>query len=279
LVPMMSSSNRNDRPITADIGWRVSRLRLRRGMSQNEIAQRTGKHTSFISRVERPDARRGVPKRETIEAILHALEASPEERAAVFQVEPPPPSSEEIEREVAAVKAQYDNSDLLISLLDARWFLWYRSPRFRAVLGLTAEEYERSNGEHALLQIIDPSSPMYSRYPDSERLRAFSLRAAAFQLRFAEHQFDSWYLELEQRITRFPKIEPIWHSLPVTPAFVDAQDVPMQHPNGTRLNFRIQLRQMYDAPRYTLLEVGPDDELTAAAIDRLARLERGGGAR
>jgi transcriptional regulator with XRE-family HTH domain len=261
--------------MTADIGWRVSRLRLRRGLSQNEIARRTGKHTSFISRVERPEARQGVPKRETIEAILDALDATPEERTAVFQVETPAPSREEIAREVEAVKAQYENSDVMVLLLDARWFLWYRSRRFRRALALTDEEYKRTNGEHVLLHIIDPSSPMYSRYPDSERLRAFSLRAAAFQLRFAEHQFDSWYLELERQITRFPHIEPIWHSLPVKPEFADVQEVPMQHPDGTRLNFRVQLRQMYDAPRYTLLEVTPTDQETASTVERLAGPEVG----
>jgi transcriptional regulator with XRE-family HTH domain len=271
----MSSYAREVRPYTADIGWRVSRLRMRRGLSQNEIARRTGKHTSFISRVERPEARQGVPKRETIEAILDVLDATPEERAAVFQVETPPHPHEEIERAVARVKAQYEDSAHMVVLLDARWFIWYRSPRFRRALGLTDAEYERTNGEHVLIHIVDPASPMYSRYPDSERLRAFSLRAAAFKMRFAEHQFDSWYLDLEHRLAHYPHVEQIWHALPVTPVFADVQEVPLQHPDGTRLNVSIQLRQMYDAPRFTLLDVNPADVETAAAVERFAR--RGAG--
>ena len=255
--------------MTADIGWRVSRLRLRHGLSQNEVARRTGKHTSFISRVERPESRQGVPKRDTIEAILDALEATPEERAAVFQVETPAPTRLEIERRVDVARARYEHSESMVVLLDARWFRWYMSAPCRRLMGLTDEEDQKSLGEHVLLSLVDPSSPLYSRLPDSERARAFSLRAAAFQLRFAEHQFDSWYLDLEERISRFPYAEQLWYSLPVKPAFADRQDMPMQHPDGTVLNISVQQRQMYDAPRFTLLELTPADEATAQAIRRL----------
>jgi transcriptional regulator with XRE-family HTH domain len=239
-------------------------------LSQNEVARRTGKHTSFISRVERPEARSGVPKRETVEAILDAIEATPEERAAVFQIELPAPTPEDIARHVETVKAQYDDSDLMVLLLDTRWVVRYRSPRYRQILDLSDEEYERTIGEHVLISVVDPSSPLYARYPDDVRLRAFSMRAAIFKLRFAEHQFDSWYLDIEERIRRFPGAEAVWHSLPVRPAFVDSQEATLLHPNGTRLNMNVQLRQMYDAPTFALLEITPADPQARAEVDRLA---------
>jgi transcriptional regulator with XRE-family HTH domain len=266
----MSSNNREIRPYTADTGWRAGRLRLRHGLSQNEVARRTGKHTSFISRIERPGARRGVPKRETIEAILDAIGVTPEERAAVFQIEAPPQSPDEIAREVEAVKSRFEDTDTMVVLLDDRWVRWYVSKPYRRVLGLTDEEYEATNGEHILMGLINPASPMYLRYPDNaERLRAFSLRAAIFKLRFAEHQFDSWYLELESRMSRYPYAEAIWHTLPVIPAYADYQDIIQMHPDGTLLHIHYQVRQMYAAPRFTLMEVTPSDKETASAMKRL----------
>jgi transcriptional regulator with XRE-family HTH domain len=256
--------------MTADIGWRVSRLRKLRGLSQSEVAQRTGKHTSFISRVERPAARLGVPKRDTIEAILDAIEATPEERAAVFRIETSAPTAEEIEYRAGMVKAQYDESDLMVLLLDGRWVRRYMNPRFRGAIGLTHEEYKRTLGQNVLIDMLDPAAPMYSAYPETERLRAFSMRAAIFKLRFAEHRFDSWYLDLEDQIKRYPSAEAVWHSLPVKPAFTDRQEVTLRHRDGTLLHVVVQLRQMYDAPDFVLLEVAPGDEQTASEIDRLA---------
>ena len=256
--------------MTADLGWRVSRLRRMRGLSQSEVAQRTGKHTSFISRVERPAARLGVPKRDTIEAILDAIEATPEERAAVFRIETPAPTLEEIAHRVGIVKSQYEKSDLMVLLLDGRWVRRYMSPRFRRVIGLTEEEYERTLGQNVLIDMLDPAAPMYSAYPDGERLRAFSMRAAIFKLRFAEHRFDSWYLDLEDQIRRYPGAEAVWHSLPVKPAFTDQQEVTLKHPDGTLRHVVVQLRQMYDAPDFLLLEVAPADAQTALDIERLA---------
>jgi transcriptional regulator with XRE-family HTH domain len=265
----MSSSNRDHQLITADIGWRVSRLRVRHGLSQHEVARRTGKHTSFLSRLERPESREGVPKRETVEAILDAIGASPEERAAVFQVETAAPTTEEIQKGIEIAKARYEHSDQMVILLDSRWFRWYMNPRFCRLFEITPEEYERAFGENVLTSIIDPASPLYSRCPDADRAQAFSLRAAAFQLKFAEHQFDSWYLDLEQRITRIPYAEHLWYSLPVTPDFGDRLELPMQRPDGTFLCIAGQQRQLYNAPRFTLVELGPADEATANEISRL----------
>ncbi|HET9496323.1 MAG TPA: hypothetical protein VFR15_19010, partial [Chloroflexia bacterium] len=87
---------------------------------------------------------------------------------------------------------------------------------------------------------------------------------------FAEHQFDSWYLEIEERIRRYPGAEAVWHSLPVRPAFVDHQEATLLHPDGTRLNINVQLRQMYDAPTFALLEITPADAQARTEIDRLA---------
>jgi hypothetical protein len=111
---------------------------------------------------------------------------------------------------------------------------------------------------------------MYARYPDSDRMRSFSIRAAAFQLLLAEHQFDSWYLELERQLARFPHVEQVWHTLPVKPQFADHQAITLCHPDGTLLKVNVQLRQMYGAPRFILLDVQPGDAETATAFARLA---------
>jgi transcriptional regulator with XRE-family HTH domain len=269
----MSSNNPEIRPRTGDIGWRVGRLRKLRGLSQNEVARRTGKHTSFISRVERPESRQGVPKRETIEGILDAINATPEERAAVFQVEMPPPTEDDIARHVKLLEAQYEDSDRLVLSMDSRWVIRYMSRRCRRALGLTDEEYGRLCGMSILLSVIDPASPMYRRYPENERLRTFSVRAAAFQLMMAEHQFDQWYLDLVERIRKFPTAEQVWHTLPVKPAFADHNVLSLCHPGGTVIRFSAQLRQLYEAPRFTLIELTAADAEAEAALAQLAPVD------
>jgi hypothetical protein len=123
-------------------------------------------------------------------------------------------------------------------------------------------------GEHVLEGLVDPASPLYARYTESERLRAFSLRAAVFKLKFAEHQFDSWYLDLEDGLIHLPHVEPVWHALPAKPAFADEHEIVHQLSDGTRLKLKVHLRQMFDAPRFTLLEVVPADTRAAAEIRR-----------
>jgi transcriptional regulator with XRE-family HTH domain len=254
---------------TRDVGWRLRQLRLRRGLSLASVAALAGKHTSQISRLERHRARYGEPKSSTMMELLDAIQATPAERRAVFHVEAPPISQHEIDTRVAATANEFERSKAAVGLIDDHWYRWYMNPASRVLLGLQPEEYEGLRGEHVLLHLIDPASPLYNRYPEEDRKRIFSWRVAAFQFHYADQQFDSWYLRVAQDIRRVYWAEQIWQSPPELPTFADNMVFPMIHPAEGRMLFRSQVNTILIAPRFSLSEMTAADDATAKKMERL----------
>jgi transcriptional regulator with XRE-family HTH domain len=266
---------------TQDIGWRLHQLRLRRGLSLRELAERSGKHVSQLSRLERRGARSGQPKPATVSQVLDALDATPAERTAIFHVEAPALTSDEIAEQVAQIAREYGKSPSAYILLDEHWYRWYLNPSARAVLGLSPEEYERSIGNHGVVQLVDSSTSLYHRYADSSRRELFSLWAASFRFHFADQQFDRWYLDIEAEISKAYWARQIWESPPYIPEFADSQVLHMINPKLGILNVRVQLNQMMKAPRFVMVEITPADDKTArkmAELRRLPGLDAGVGA-
>ncbi|MEO8285632.1 MAG: helix-turn-helix transcriptional regulator [Chloroflexota bacterium] len=272
----MSTDNRSKAPKSNDIGWRLRQLRLRRGSSLRSLAERSGKHSSQLSRLEREWARNGTPKPETVTELLDALEATPEERRAVFHFEEPAVTPEEIAEQVHRIAAEYDNSPVPIFLADDRWYRWYMNRAGRMLFGLTAEEYDQTIGEHMLLHLLSADSPLSRRYIEQERRTTFSMRAAAFQAVFADQQFDEWYLRIAEQIRPHHWAEQIWLSPPKRPMFADSLVFDFIHPTAGPLRARTQLHKLVNAPRFSIIEVAGD---TSESSAKLAELLRSAGLR
>jgi len=259
---------------TQDIGWRLRQLRLRRGLSLKDLAERSGKHVSQLSRLERRGSRTGQPKPVTVSQVLDALDASPVERTAVFHVEEPALTRAEIEAQVDQVAREYGKSASAYILLDEHWYRWYLNTAARAVLGMSPEEYEESIGNHGVIQLIDKSTTLYHRYAESSRRELFSKWAATFRFHFAGQQFDRWYLDIEAQISKVHWAWQIWEAPSHIPEFADTQVMHMINPSLGDLNVRVQLNHMMKAPRFVMVEIMPVDDKTARKMAQLRRSMR-----
>ena len=67
-----------------NLGWRLRALRLRREMTLAELAKLSGLEIAYLRRLERGVLPYAKPNPETVERILDALGATPEEREAVY---------------------------------------------------------------------------------------------------------------------------------------------------------------------------------------------------
>ncbi|MDQ3706266.1 MAG: helix-turn-helix domain-containing protein [Chloroflexota bacterium] len=256
---------------TTDAGWRIKQLRLRRGLQQKALAQLANVDAAFLNRLERGGSRRSKPKPETIYRLLEALQATPAEREAVFHMEVPPPSDEEIEAFVAEIASELELSPEPSVLVDNRWYRRYINRVGRRMYGLTDDEYRRSVNVHTLAAYVDPDQPIYSRYRDEDRLYHFARRVLTFRIAFAAQQFDSWYLDVERYLKRFPMGRSVWENteLVVPPTFMLSQEVTYQDPQQRiyRLMGRVDI--LLKDPRFMLLQLSPQDDETRRLLDAL----------
>ena len=72
------------------LGGRLRVLRLSRGMTLIQLAELSKLQLAFLSRLERDALPYGKLNPETVDCILDALGATPEEREAVYHIEDPP---------------------------------------------------------------------------------------------------------------------------------------------------------------------------------------------
>lgn len=256
---------------TADQGWRIKQLRLRRGLQQKALAQLASVDAAFLNRLERGGSRRSKPKPETIYRLLDALRATPTEREAVFHMEVPPPSDEEIEAFVAEIASELELSPEPAVLVDNRWYRRYINRVGRRMYGLTDDEYRRSVNVHTLAAYVDPEQPIYARYRDADRLYHFARRVLTFRIAFAAQQFDSWYLEVERYLKQFPMGNSVWDNteLVVPPTFMLSQDVTYQDAQQRiyRLAGRVDI--LLKDPRFMLLQLSPQDDETRRLLASL----------
>jgi transcriptional regulator with XRE-family HTH domain len=253
----------------SDLGLRLRALRLRYSLSLIEVGERAGLDISYISRLERPDAlQRATPKPDTIDRVLNAIGATEQERAAVFHVEPPAPTPEEIRARVRQVAERFEDHPDPVQFGEERGFSWYYNRSARAAAGFTEDEYRRSMGEHLLLAIIDPSCPRYSRVPEEERAAIFASSAALFKTHFADQQFDRWYVDVVAGIYRFSWAVKIWESPNLTHDYLllERQDIRVLNPTVGVLKFRAQLNHLASDERFTLVEYTPLDHTTSVYL-------------
>lgn len=255
-----------------NVGWRLRTLRLRREMTLVELAALAGLDVSYLSRLERDALQNAKPKPDTINRVLDALQATPQEREAIYHIEHHPPTSEEIAAQVLEIAALEDDPEPVL-LRDEHWFVWYYNRAARAALGLTEDEYSRSIGAHMLQETIDPAIPRYSRVPDSEREEAFSLRARMFQLAFAGEEFDAWYQDVVNHIYDFPWATELWERPLMTPhsLVIERQDMTIVNPTEGNLHVRLQLNRMMSNPRFLLTTWTPLDDESAQRISVLSQ--------
>jgi transcriptional regulator with XRE-family HTH domain len=121
---------------TTSMGWRLRMLRTRRGLALVELAKATGLDISYLSRLERDALPNAKPKPDTINKVLDGLGASQSEREAVYHVERPQLTGEEIEAQVRRIAAQeFDRwyLDIVSRMYDFPWAaqLW-ENPRLTA---------------------------------------------------------------------------------------------------------------------------------------------------
>lgn len=254
---------------TSDVGWRIKQLRLRHGFSQVEVAERAGLDNSYLSRLESPGVRKSQPKRETVIRVLEALQATDQERYAVFQVEAPPHTPHEIMMQVMECAEAYEEDPRAFGLFDEHRSLWYLNGTARAIMGFTPEEYGRTIGQNYLVSVIDPENPFYSRFDSERRATLFSMRAAGFKYHFAHEEFSHWYLAMTARIREFPWAAEIWDDPPEIAPFVDSQLFTLISPLAGKLYVRSQFNNLLVAPRFGFIEWIPADEETYMKISNI----------
>ncbi len=260
------------------VGWRVKQLRLRRNLTQTDVARLSGLDIAYISRIE-SGAVRFHPKPGTLLRILDALNATHQERDAVFHSEAPPLSRADIANRVEQVAAHEENSPIPATLLDERWFRWYQNRASRAVLGLTTDAYTGHLGEHVLEGVVRPSSPIYPSLTDDARRAFFASLAYAFKITFANQQFDCWYLDLVSRLTRDPSIQDLWENPPDGHSlFLDRHEVTVVNARVGVLRFHGQLNRLRRDTRFNLLQWHPADKATTKLLAELNAAQDGSDA-
>lgn len=267
----VSSTNRYAPTEPQSIGGRLRIMRLRQSMTLVELATKANLDVSYLSRLERDVLQNAKPKPDTINRVLDALQATPQEREAVYHVERAPLTPQEIISQVLELASSYEDDPEPLVLRDEHWCVWYYNHSARAALALTREEYPRSINVHMLHEIIDPEVPRYSRVPEDERKDVFSLRARMFQLAFAGEEFDSWYQDVVARIYHFPWAAELWeHPMAKSRSLViERQDMTFQNPVKGKLRLRIQLNRLMSNPRFVLTHWTPLDADTKEHIEEL----------
>jgi transcriptional regulator with XRE-family HTH domain len=252
-----------------NVGRRVRALRLRRELTLVELAALSNLDVSYLSRLERDAIQNAKPKPDTINRVLDALQATQQERDAVYHIERPALTRREITLQVLEIASLDEDPEPLL-LRDEHWYVWYYNRAARAALGLSEAEYEPSIGAHMLYEIIDPSIPRYSRVPEDTREEAFSLRARMFQLDFAGQEFDQWYQDVVSRVYEFPWAVPLWERpLTTNSLVIGRQDMLLLNPIAGRLHVRLQLNRLMSNPRFLLTNWTPLDDETANHIAKL----------
>ncbi|MEA2575614.1 MAG: Helix-turn-helix domain [Chloroflexia bacterium] len=270
----MSDQLQQDSNRSTDLGWRIKQLRLRRGLQQKALARLANVDAAFLNRLERGGAGRSKPKPETVYRLLDALQATPAEREAVFRVEVPPLSDEEMQSKVAEIAVELEVSPYPTILVDDRWYRRYMNGLARRMYGLTEDEYRRSVNVHTLAAYLEPEQPLYSRSVDEERVYHFARRVATFRTYFADQQFDSWYLAVERYIKRFPVGRAVWENfenndLAVLPTYLLSQEVTFIDPHGNIYHLMGRGDVLLKNPRFMILQFWPQDDDTRLLLDSL----------
>jgi transcriptional regulator with XRE-family HTH domain len=267
----LSDQKQLDQNDTTDLGWRIQQLRVRRGLQQKALARLANVDAAFLNRMERGRSRRSKPKPETIHRLLDAMQATPAEREAVFHVEVPPPSDEEIRACVAEIEAAYELAPEPIVLVDDRWNRWYINTLGRRMFALEDQDYRRSLGLNTLGALVDPEQPLYSRYSEEHREFHFAQRVTTFKAFFAAQQFDRWYLAVEAYLTRFPLGRRIWeHPETFTPPlFMFSQEVTFRDPQGRTFRVTAHADILLKNPRFMPVQFRPRDEETRVLLATL----------
>jgi len=253
---------------THKLGWRVRTLRQRHGLSLGEVAEKAGVDMSYISRLERDALQNAKPKPETIDKVLTAINTTAAERDAVYHIEQAPLTAREVEEQVWHVAALAENSPDPLELSDDRWFIHYYNRAARSALGLTAEEYKRVVGTHALHAIIDPANPLYNRIPNEEREQIFALRAKMFKVTFASQEFDEWYGQIVCRIHDFPWASAVWETdnHEMESLVLERQDFTILNRVAGYMRMRFQLNHLMGNPRFVLSEWSVLSTVTAIQL-------------
>ncbi|HVG00621.1 MAG TPA: helix-turn-helix domain-containing protein [Chloroflexia bacterium] len=271
----MSDQNPLDRPNTTDLGWRIQQLRIRRGLQQKTLARLANVDAAFLNRMERGRSSHSRPKPETIHRLLDALDATSAEREAVFHVEVPPLSDEEIQSCVAEIKSTYEHAHEPMVLVDGRWNRWYINEVGRRMFALSDDEYRRCLGRTTLDAFVDPEQPLYSRYSDEHREFQFAERLIIFKTYFTAQQFDTWYLAIEDYVKRFPLGRRVWEHPEsyVPPTFMFSQEVTMTDPAGRIYRLAAQADILLKTPRFMLVQLRPRDGETQRLLSELHTTE------
>ena len=256
---------------TTELGWRIKQLRLRRGLQQKVLAHLAKSDAAFLNRLEHGGSTRSRPKPETIHRLLDALQATPSERGAVFHVEVPSLTDEEMAAQVAEIAAEIELAPEPITLVDDRWYRRHINRIGRRMYGLSDEEYRRSINVHTFASYLDPTDPLYSRYPEEDRLPDFARRIITFRTYFADQQFDSWYLAVERFVKSFPEGRAIWENTGnvVPPTFLLSQEVRYRDPQGRIYRIMGRADILLKNPRFMLLQLWPNDEETRRLLESL----------
>jgi transcriptional regulator with XRE-family HTH domain len=239
---------------THNIGWRVRTLRLRHGLSLVDVAARANLDISYISRLERDALQNAKPKPDTIDRLLDAINATPEERDAVYHIEHLPVTRSATAAQVREVAAKIEDDTEPMELIDDRWFVRYLNRAARAALALTPEEYRKMLGTHILDMVIDPENPRYSRTVPEDRENAFTIRAKMFRLNFANQEFDGWYRQLVGSISQYPEAARIWEHIESSPGplVLERQDFTIHNPLVGQMRLRFQFNHLMSNPRFIL---------------------------
>ncbi|MDQ5824752.1 MAG: helix-turn-helix domain-containing protein [Chloroflexota bacterium] len=247
-----------------NVGPRIRALRLRYGLSLREVSHRTGLGYAVLGRLEHGDTTGQQLKPGILHTILDEIGVTEQERRAVFFRESRPLAGESIRDEVSKVAAKIEEGHRPVALLDEhmRWLYLNRSGRL--LFGLTGEEYVRLLGSYMILDLVNPSAPLYSRYLDDMRRIYFSWKVTSFKLRFAEQQFCQWYLDLEATISTVAWAWRIWNKPQVLPTLVDSHETTMLHPEVGEMHLRDQLNVQTLSFRFLIMEWAPTDEVSAA---------------
>src|SRR4051794_34529334 len=97
-----------------NLGWRLRTLRLRRNMTLVELAALSNLDVSYLSRLERDALQNAKPKHDTINRVLDALQATPQEREALYHIEHPPLTRREITLQVLEITSFDEDPEPLL---------------------------------------------------------------------------------------------------------------------------------------------------------------------
>jgi transcriptional regulator with XRE-family HTH domain len=242
-------------------GNRLRALRTYHGRTQLDVELDASLGTGYLQRVE--CGRVQQPERETLERILHALNARYTERREILElfgyvVDAPIPMTEEIQWAIAVCQTELDSAVFPAYLLDCahRLLTWNQ---------LVPHLFTAASLKHLsmLKMIFDPAYSFAPNIANQAEFYPAQIRALRYERQWFHD--ETWYNDLLADMLRCEAFAHYWMAPPTAAAHIPARPLTLlklAFPSSDQLQFRLISEPFVQDRRFRVIYFLPADAQT-----------------